>query len=102
MTAYFVAHGTTKDPEKLARYIEAAAPIVESFGGRYIAAGMVSAVLLGRHEHTRTALFSFPDTAACRGWFESEIYRGLWPLRSEAADFVFLVFEDGLPPQPAT
>jgi uncharacterized protein (DUF1330 family) len=100
MTAYFVAFGTVKDADKLARYVDAADPIVRSFGGRFVAASEQTTVLLGEHPHQRIALFEFPSVAQCRAWYGSAEYRALWPLRLAAADFVFLVFEPGQPPQP--
>jgi uncharacterized protein (DUF1330 family) len=95
MTAYFVAFGTVKNAELLAHYIEASSPIVEAFGGRFMGASDDTHVLLGEHPHGRTALFEFPDIAACKAWYSSEAYRGVWAVRQQAADFVFLVFEPG-------
>jgi uncharacterized protein (DUF1330 family) len=94
MAAYFVAHGTVKDPAKLAQYVERASPYVAAAGGEFIAVGDVKWVLLGEHPHKRVAVFRFPDATSARAWFDNPAYQALAPLRSEAGDFVFLVFEE--------
>ena len=94
MAAYFIAHGTLKDAKKMEEYVERSSPIVASFGGEFIGVGNVSAVLTGSHNHKRTALFKFPNTAAVESWYNSEPYKELWPLRKQAGDFDFVVFEE--------
>lgn len=100
MPAYFVAFGTVKNAEQLARYVAESSPIVESFGGRFMGASDQTRVLLGEHPHKRIAIFEFPDLAACEAWYSSDTYRALWPVRQQAADFVFLAFEPGRAPTP--
>ena len=94
MAAYLIAHGTLKDPTKMEEYVERAQPIVESFGGEFITVGEVTSVLVGSHNHVRTAIFKFPDTQAAESWFNSENYKSLWELRQQAGDFDFIVFEE--------
>lgn len=94
MTAYFIAHGTLKDPEKMKEYVERSGPIVAHYGGEFLSVGGITAVLTGNHKHKRTAIFKFPDTAAAEAWFNSDAYRALWPLRAEAGDFDFIVMEE--------
>ncbi|WP_412459879.1 DUF1330 domain-containing protein [Pseudomonas sp. SC11] len=93
MTAYFVAFGTVKNRDKLTEYIERSTPSVVQHGGKYIGVGEQTVVLLGYHPHPRTALFTFPDSAACRAWFDSAQYQTLEGLREEAGDFVFIVLD---------
>ena len=94
MAAYFIAHGTLKDPGKMEEYVERSGPIVERFGGEFLTVGGVAAVLTGSHSHTRTAIFRFPDTASVQSWYNSEDYKLLWPLREEAGEFDFIVIEE--------
>ncbi|SCW35757.1 MULTISPECIES: DUF1330 domain-containing protein [unclassified Pseudomonas] len=93
MTAYFLAFGTVKDPEKLAEYIERSGPSVAHHGGKYVGVDEQTVVLLGKHKHPRTALFTFPDSASCQAWFDSASYQKLEGLREDAGDFVFIVFD---------
>ena len=94
MPAYFIAHGTVKDHAKLQQYIAGSAPFVAAAGGEMLATGTIGAVLVGDHAHERVTLFKFPDIAAARAWFDTTGYQALKPLRTEAADFTFLIFED--------
>lgn len=94
MAAYFIAHGTLKDAEKMEEYVERSGPVVASFGGEFISVGEVSAVLTGSHNHKRTAIFRFPDAASAEAWYYSDAYKELWPLRQQAGDFDFIVFEE--------
>lgn len=94
MAAYFIAHGTVKDPDKLRQYIERASPFVEAAGGEFVCTGDVKAVLVGDHGHERVSIFRFPDIQSARQWFDTDGYQALKPLRSEAADFTFLIFEE--------
>lgn len=94
MPAYFIAHGTVKDQSKLDQYIAGSAPFVAAAGGELVATGNVHAVLVGDHAHQRVTVFKFPDIAAARAWFDTAGYQALKPLRTDAADFTFLIFED--------
>lgn len=94
MAAYFIAHGTVKDQAKLQQYINSSAPYVAAAGGELVCTGNVHAVLVGAHDHQRVTVFKFPDIAAARAWFDTDGYQALKPLRTDAADFTFLIFED--------
>lgn len=94
MAAYFIAHGTLKNPEKMLEYVDRSGPIVARFGGEFISVGEVKAVLTGSHRHKRTAIFKFPDVASVEAWYNSDDYRALWPLRNEAGDFDFIAVEE--------
>lgn len=94
MTAFLVALGIVKDPEKLMKYVESSAPFVAAFGGELITVGAVKDVLVGQSTRQRVAVFKFPSVEACRNWFNSPGYKKLWPLRGEAGDFDFLVIEE--------
>ncbi|MBT9246214.1 DUF1330 domain-containing protein (plasmid) [Gemmobacter fulvus] len=94
MAAYFIAHGTVKDAAKMLEYVDRSGPCVAAFGGEFLTVGEVKSVLTGRHDHKRTAIFKFPDVAAAEGWYNSDAYRALWPLRNAAGDFDFIVMEE--------
>lgn len=94
MAAYFIAHGTLRNPEKMAEYVARSGPIFAAFGGEFLAVGDVKSVLTGSHGHKRTAIFRFPDVASAEACYNSEAYRALWPLRREAGDFDFIVMEE--------
>ena len=94
MAAYFIAHGTLKDPKKMEEYVAKSGPIFAAHGGQFLTVGDVKAVLTGTHTHKRTAIFVFPDVASVESCYNSDAYRALWPLRHEAGDFDFVVMEE--------
>lgn len=94
MAAYFIAHGTLKDPKKMEEYVAKSGPIFAEHGGHFLTVGEVKTVLTGSHGHKRTAIFVFPDVASAEACYNSEAYRALWPLRHEAGDFDFIVMEE--------
>ncbi|MGR9178889.1 DUF1330 domain-containing protein (plasmid) [Rhizobium leguminosarum] len=94
MAAYFIAHGTLKNTEKMLEYVDRSGPIVAHYGGEFISVGEVKAVLTGKHKHKRTAIFKFPDVASAEAWYNSDAYKAIWPLRNEAGDFDFIVIEE--------
>lgn len=94
MAAYFIAHGTIKNPQKMEDYVARSGPIFAAHGGQFLTVGDVKAVLTGSHSQKRTAIFVFPDVAAAEACYNSDAYRALWPLRHEAGDFDFIVIEE--------
>ena len=94
MAAYFIAHGTLKNPEKMDEYVTRSGPIFAAHGGKFLTVGDVKTVLTGSHGHKRTAIFVFPDVASAEACYNSDAYRELWPLRKEAGDFDFIVMEE--------
>jgi uncharacterized protein (DUF1330 family) len=39
-------------------------------------------------------MFKFPNSTAAEACYNSDAYKALWPLRQEAGDFDFIVFEE--------
>ena len=94
MSAYFIAHGTIRNPSKMDEYVEKSGPIFASFGGEFLTVGGVTHILTGSHNRERVAIFKFPDAAAAEACYNCDAYKRLWPLRAEAGDFDFIVFEE--------
>jgi uncharacterized protein (DUF1330 family) len=74
--------------EKLKEYSAAAAPIVASFGGEFIAKGKPTQ-LHGNNAFAITAVIKFPDNESAKNWYKSNEYQQIIPLRSEAIDCHF-------------
>ena len=94
MAAYFIAHGTVTDHAKMSAYVEKSEPIFASIGGEFVTVRGVTHVLTGTHERERVAMFKFPDAAAAEACYNSDAYKAPWPLREQAGDFDFIVFEE--------
>ncbi len=91
MTAYFTARLKVKDPDALAAYSKAAAPIIAKFGGTLLFKGGADGVLLGDMPMINIAVFAFPDEEAVRDFFQSPEYQALTSKRNEGADMVLSV-----------
>lgn len=94
MGAFVVVHVDVKDPEKFKAYGEGARPTVAAHGGEFILRGKVADVFAGSHAHKNAVVIRFPDQAAAKGWYESPEYQALIPNRDEAADMVFISFDE--------
>jgi uncharacterized protein (DUF1330 family) len=93
MPAYVLAQVKVKNPEKMAAYSQAAGPTVAAFGGELTLRAPVTEVLAGESDVERVVMIKFPDADAARGWYTSEAYQALIPLRTEGADAVFILTE---------
>lgn len=93
MTALIVARFDVKNPEKMDVYAEAAGPTVLAHGGEFVAIGDKVSALVGENAMQSIAIVSFPDAATAKTWFASPEYTACKPLREEAADMQFTLYE---------
>lgn len=93
MSALIIAHVKPKNPEKLLAYAEAAGRTLERFGGRILHRGTYATALLGAAEPHGLGVMQFPDTDAARQWFASDAYQAIAPLRDEAAEMTFVIYD---------
>ncbi|MGB3244900.1 MAG: DUF1330 domain-containing protein [Sulfitobacter sp.] len=64
MSAYLIYDVEIHDTGPYGAFMEQVKPLVEAFGGRYLARGGPHEVLEGKWEPTRIVLFEFPDMDA--------------------------------------
>jgi uncharacterized protein (DUF1330 family) len=93
MTALIVARFDVKNAEKMDAYATAAGPTVLAHGGEFVAIGDKVSALVGDEEKHSIAIVSFPDAATAKTWFASPEYTACKPLREEAADMQFTLYE---------
>jgi uncharacterized protein (DUF1330 family) len=94
MATPLIAQGKIKNPAKLQQYSAAAGPIFGPFGGAPVARGKVVSVLTGSHAGDAALVAKFPNTASARGWYESQAYQALIPLRDQAIEATFVLHEE--------
>jgi len=94
MSAYIIVHVSPKNPEKLQQYIGQVGPMVKKVGAEVMVQAKVSEVLNGDHTGKMTAVIRFPDMAAIKGWWSSDEYQAIVPLRNEGADMTIIALED--------
>lgn len=94
MSAFVVVHVTVNDPEKFKTYGQGAQPTVAAHGGEFILRGKVADVFQGEHPYKQAVVIKFPDQATAKGWYNSPEYQALIPNRNEAADMLFISFDE--------
>jgi uncharacterized protein (DUF1330 family) len=86
MSAYAVAHlqNVRMGPE-IVRYLERIDATLEPFGGRFIVHGGPVDVREGEWPGDLIVI-EFPDREAAVGWYESDAYQEILPLRTSNAE----------------
>jgi len=85
MPAYVIVETDIIDPAQYERYKAASPAAIAAGGGRFLVRGGEIAVLEGDWEPSRLVVLEFPDLAAARQWYESEVYQEAKTLREGAA-----------------
>jgi uncharacterized protein (DUF1330 family) len=96
MTAYLIAQSTgVSDPAGLAEYREKVRPVIEAYGGQYLAAGAPDAKE-GDSQALRIAVIAFPSMERLNAFYDAPEYQELKALRQRSSTGQ-LLFLDGLP-----
>jgi uncharacterized protein (DUF1330 family) len=83
MAAYALAHlrNPAAHPD-VVEYLERIQSTMDPFGGRFIVHGATVEVKEGPWPGT-VVIIEFPDIDAARGWYESDDYQAILPLRTD-------------------
>ena len=93
MAAYLIVEVTDiSDPESVGQYAEQVVPVVERYGGRYIARGPAQ-VLEGEHQSQVVVIVEFPSMEQLRAMYDSDEYAPLKTLRQRGSTCNFLAVE---------
>jgi uncharacterized protein (DUF1330 family) len=95
MPAYLIAAIEIFDEPRLDRYREVAPPIVEKFGGRFLASSKEVVSLEGGWRPHRVVVVEFPTVERATAFFHSPEYQAAIKMREGAAELKILVV-DGL------
>lgn len=93
LIAYAIGHITVKDEDKWAEYREKIVTTLLPWNARLVFRGNKVRVLGGSHKHTDTVVLQFPDLDSLNGWFDSEAYQAIIPLRMQAAEVDLVAYE---------
>ena len=74
-------------------YIRQVPPIVEKFGGRYLARGGQATAVSGNWKPTRIIIVQFESMDKFQKWWNSPEYRAVAPLRERSAKTDVVVLE---------
>jgi uncharacterized protein (DUF1330 family) len=91
--AYVVGQITVKDPLKWGEYREQVPSTLQPWGAELVFRGRQRAALSGANPHADIVVIRFPNGAAADGWFMSDAYQALIPLREQAADVLLTSYE---------
>lgn len=93
MTAYLIARVDAEDPTQLKAYQAAVPPIIEKYGGRFIARGGSTITLEGPGERRRIVVIEFPELADAEAFFHSREYSTARKLRAGVAIAEFIAVD---------
>lgn len=93
MAALVIVEVRPRAAEKLADYSAAAAPTVAAFGGSFIHRGKFAEALAGDATPHGLGIIRFATAEAAKAWFASPEYQAIVPLREEAAEMKFSLYE---------
>lgn len=91
--AYVVGQITVKDPLKWKAYRDQVPGTLQPWGAELVFRGQQRAALAGVNPHADIVVIRFPNLVATDGWFKSEAYQTLIPLREQAADVLLTSYE---------
>ena len=93
MPAYMVIRIEVPEPERLKAYQAATPPIVEQYGGRFIARGGSVVTLEGPEESRRVVIIEFPERADAEAFYHSPEYSEARKLREGVAVAEFIAVD---------
>ena len=97
MAAYVIADVKVSDPEQYARYMALSPAAIAAAGGRFIVRGGAHESLEGPWRPNRLVILEFPDVAAARAFYDSQLYRHARDMRAGATEFFNMVVVEGVP-----
>ena len=94
MPAYMVVHAVITDPEQFSRYAQAAAELMNQFGGEYVVRGTPAETLEGEWPHELSTVISkWPSVGAAEFFWHSPEYEQIRRMREGAAEIDVVIFE---------
>jgi uncharacterized protein (DUF1330 family) len=94
---YVIGDVSVHDPERYKDYTARTESTLEPFGGRFIVRGPEVQQLEGEWSAGRVVVIEFPDRESAQGWWDSDAYEAIKPIRREASTGN-LILVDGYPP----
>lgn len=85
MAAYVIAEIEVTDPETYEVYKQQNPPVMEAFGGTFLAGGGAVEVLEGEEPARRTVILRFDSMEAAKAWHASAAYQPIKALRQQAS-----------------
>ena len=93
MPAYLVVEHIITDALKFEEYRSKVAPLIASFGGRYLTKGATHRLPEGGHwKPERMVIIEFPDMSALEAWYNAPEYQPLIALRKQCTSELDMLY----------
>ncbi len=94
MTYVVVTIKKILDIEAFRDYATRVAPIIERYGGKYVAVDKTPDVRSGEWPFVRTVVVAYPNYRAAQNWYDSAEYQQIIPIRLRAIDANIAIVRD--------
>ena len=94
MTYVVVTIRQIRDLEAFRDYAVRVAPIIERYGGKYVAVDKMPDVRSGEWPFVRTVIVAYPNYTAAQNWYNSPEYQQIIPIRMRAIDANIVMVRD--------
>lgn len=94
MSALFVIELNVKDAESLKEYSAQTPAILKEFGGELLLKGKPDLMHASNDNtvpYSTMVIFKFPTKEQAEGWYSSDAYQALLPIRDKAMDSTFRI-----------
>lgn len=95
MKALCIVYEEVHDQAAFEEYRRAVMPTLEPYGAKFLVRGGKFTVLEGDMDYTQVAVIEFPSREAAEGWYQSDAYQAVIPIRLNAARCQ-LIIVDGM------
>jgi uncharacterized protein (DUF1330 family) len=93
MAAYVIVQETIHDPDTFATYAAQAPATLEGTGAKMLVRGGELTKLEGDWPHNLVVVIEFPSRDVAEGWYHSEAYSAIRPLRHKSAVSNFVIVD---------
>jgi len=94
MSSYIVGHIRVKDAEKWMQYKSQVPATLQEWNAELMFRARKVGTFSGQLDYDDMVVIRFPDQQNVNGWFHSDEYQALIPLRTEAADMLLLAYDE--------
>jgi uncharacterized protein (DUF1330 family) len=94
--SYVVGNVTVKNEVKWAEYRSKVVKTLRPWGGEIIFRGQKLTNLSGKDKHTHNVIIQFVNQQALDGWYQSDAYQALIPIRELAADMDLMSYQSNI------
>jgi len=96
MAAYVLGNVNIHDPEGYRAYTSQVQATLDPFEGRFVVRAGAYEALEGEFTADRLVLIEFPTVEHARGWYNSEAYQAILPIRHANSTARFITLIEGV------